>query len=85
MKKVLMSAAFIFIAVLAINAQETKTKPVTTPTDKVHNVTHPHHKVSHGTKTKHETAAGTKHVTTEKTPQKEALKPKEKTEEKPKH
>ena len=80
MKKVVMSAAFIFIAVLAINAQETKTKPVTTPTDKVHNVTHPHNKVSHGTKTKHETAEGKKHVTTEKTPQKEALKPKEKTE-----
>jgi len=80
MKKVLMSAAFIFIAVFAINGQETKTKPVTTPSDKVHNVTQPHHKVSHGTKTKHKTAEGKKHVTTDKTSKPEALKPKEKTE-----
>jgi len=85
MKKVLISAAFILIAGFAVNAQEAKTKPVTTPTDKVHNVTHPHHKVSHGTKTKTETAGGHKHVTTEKTTKQEALKPKEKTEEKPKH
>jgi hypothetical protein len=82
MKKVLMSAAFIFVAVLAINAQETKTKPVTTPTDKVHNVTHPHDKVSHGTKTKHKSVEGKKHVTTEKTSKQEALEPKKKTEEK---
>ena len=75
-----MSAVFMLIAVLAINAQETKTKPVTTPTDKVHNVTHPHDKVSHGTKTKHKTATGSKHVTTKKTSNAEALKPKEKTE-----
>jgi hypothetical protein len=80
MKKVLMSAAFMFVAILAINAQETKTKPVTTPTDKVHNVTHPHNKVSHGTKTKHKTAAGKKHVTTEKTSKPEALEPKKKEE-----
>jgi len=79
MKKVVMSAVLILIAGLAINAQETKTKPVTTPTDKVHNVTHPHNKVSHGTKSKHKTAEGTKHVTTEKT-SKEALEPKKKTE-----
>jgi hypothetical protein len=80
MKKALLSAALIFVAVLAIHAQETKTKPVTTPTDKVHNVTHPHNKVSHGTKTKHKTAEGKKHVTTEKTSKAEALEPKKKTE-----
>ena len=80
MKKVLMSAVFILIAGLAINAQETKTKPVTTPSDKVHNVTHTHDKVSHGTKTKHKTAEGKKHVTTEKTSKSEALEPKKKAE-----
>jgi len=79
MKKVLMSAAFIFIAVVAINAQETKTKPVTTPADKAHNVTHHHNKVSHGTKSKHKTAEGKKTVTTDKT-SKEALEPKKKEE-----
>lgn len=40
------------------NAQETKSKAVTTPGDKVHNVIHPHHKRSHGRKYKRETAHG---------------------------
>ena len=83
MKKTLTTIAFIFgIGIFAVNAQEAKTKPITTPSDKVHNVTHPHHKVSHGTKTKTETAGGKKHVTTTKTSHAEALKPKEKTEQK---
>ena len=50
----------ITVTAISAKAQETKTKPVTTPTDKVHNVTHPHHKVSHGTKTKTKTATGKK-------------------------
>jgi hypothetical protein len=83
MKKALITAAFMLgIGVCAIHAQETKTKPVTTPTDKVHNVTHPHNKVSHGEKTKTKTATGKKHVTTEKTTKPEALEPKKKTEKK---
>ncbi|TMI94116.1 MAG: hypothetical protein E6H06_09990 [Bacteroidetes bacterium] len=82
MKKLLLSLALIFVVgICAINAQETKTKPVTTPSDKVHNVVHPHHKISHGEKYKHKTASDKKHVVTKKTG-KEALKPKEKTEKK---
>ena len=80
MKKIL-SMLLVFITVTAISAkaQETKTKPVTTPTDKVHNVVHPHHKVSHGTKYKHKTATGKKTTTTEKTSKTEAVVPKKKT------
>jgi hypothetical protein len=80
MKKIL-SMLLVFITVTAISAkaQETKTKPVTTPTDKVHNVVHPHHKVSHGTKYKHKTATGKKTTTTVKTSKTEAVVPKKKT------
>jgi glucan phosphoethanolaminetransferase (alkaline phosphatase superfamily) len=83
MKKLLLSFALLFVVgICAINAQETKTKPVTTPSDKVHNVVHPHNKISHGTKYKHKTANDKKHVVTKKTANAEALKPKEKTEKK---
>ncbi|HEV8283838.1 MAG TPA: hypothetical protein VGQ09_05995 [Chitinophagaceae bacterium] len=83
MKKVILSLALMFgVGVCAINAQETKTKPVTTPSDKVHNVVHPHHKISHGVKYKHKTANDKKHVVTTKTEHSQALKPKEKTEKK---
>lgn len=69
---------FITVAAVSAKAQETKTKPVTTPTDKVHNVTHPHHKVSHGTKHKTETATGKKTTTEVKTSKQEAAVPKKK-------
>jgi hypothetical protein len=83
MKKLLLSFAFMFVAgICVINAQETKTKPVTTPSDKVHNVIHPHNKISHGVKYKHKTANDKKHVVTKKTAKAEALKPKEKIEKK---
>jgi hypothetical protein len=83
MKKLLLSFALMFVVgICAINAQETKTKPVTTPKDKAHNVIHPHDKVSHGVKYKHKTANDKKQVVTKKTGTPEALKPKEKTEKK---
>jgi hypothetical protein len=83
MKKLLLSFALMFVVgICAINAQETKTKPVTTPSDKVHNVIRPHHKISHGVKYKHKTANDKKQVVTKKTGNSEALKPKEKTEKK---
>lgn len=69
---------FITVAAVSAKAQETKTKPVTTPTDKVHNVTHPHHKDSHGTKHKTETATGKKTTTEVKTSKQEAAVPKKK-------
>ena len=82
MKKLLLSLALIFVVgICAISAQETKTKPVTTPSDKVHNVIDPHHESCHGEKYKHKTASDKKHVVTKKIG-KEALKPKEKTEKK---
>ena len=70
---------FITVVVVSVNAQESKTKPVTTPTDKVHNVIHPHKKVSHGTKTKSKTATGRKTTTEVKTSKTEAVVPKKKT------
>ena len=83
MKKLLLSFTLMFfVGICAVNAQETKTKPVTTPSDKVHNVIHPHNKISHGVKYKHKTASDKKHVATKKTANSEALKPKEKTEKK---
>ena len=69
----------ITIAAVSAKAQETKTKPVTTPTDKVHNVIHPHNKVSHGTKYKHKTATGKKTTAEVKTNKQEAVVPKKKT------
>ena len=55
MKKIIpLLVLFLSAAVFSASAQETKTKPITTPTDKVHNVIHPHHKIAHGTKHKHE-------------------------------
>ena len=81
MKKVFFSLALIFgVGIYSISAQETKTKPVTTPSDKVHNVIHPHHKISHGVKYKHKSANDKKHVVTRKTENAQALKPKQKTE-----
>ena len=68
------------VGIYFVSAQETKAKPVTTTSDKVHNVTHPHHKISHGTKYKHKSAYHKKHVVTRKTENAEALKPKRKTE-----
>ena len=81
MKKVFFSLALMFgVGIYSISAQETKTKPVTTPSDKVHNVIHPHHKISHGVKYKHKSANDKKHVVTRKTENAQALKPKQKTE-----
>ena len=80
MKKIIsMLLFFITVTAISVKAQETKTKPVTTPTDKVHNVTHPHQKVSHGTKTKSKTATGKKSTTEVKTNKQEAAVPKKKT------
>jgi hypothetical protein len=79
MKKIIpLFAFFLTVAVFSASAQETKTKPVTTATDKVHNVIHPHHKVAHGTKTKHESVTGKKTVTQVKTTKPEAAVPKKK-------
>ena len=79
MKKIIASFVFLFsVAVFSASAQETKTKPVTTPTDKVHNVIHPHHKIAHGTKHKHESVTGKKTVTEVKTTKAEAADPKKK-------
>ena len=80
MKKIIsMLLFFITVTAISAKAQETKTKPVTTPTDKVHNVTHPHQKVSHGTKYKSKTATGKKTTTEVKTNKQEAAVPKKKT------
>ena len=80
MKKIIpMLLFFITVAAVSAKAQETKTKPVTTPTDKVHNVTHPNNKVSHGTKSKHKTATGKKSTTEVKTNTTQAAVPKKKT------
>ena len=79
MKKIIpLFAFFLSAAVFSASAQETKTKPVTTPTDKVHNVIHPHHKVSHGTKHKQESVTGKKTVTEVKTAKPEAADTKKK-------
>jgi hypothetical protein len=68
MKKIIpLLAFFLTVAVFSARAQETKTKPVTTTSDKVHNVIHPHKKISHGTKYKHKSASGKKTVATVKT------------------
>ena len=73
MKKIIpLLAFFLSVAVFSANAQETKTKPVTTTTDKMHNVIHPHHKIAHGTKYKHESVTGKKTVTETKTTKPEA-------------
>jgi hypothetical protein len=79
MKKIIpLLVFFLSAAVFSARAQETKTKPVITPTDKVHNVIHPHHKISHGTKYKHRSAAGKKTVKETKTTKPEAAEPKKK-------
>ena len=65
-------------AAFSVTAQETKTKPVTTPTDKVHNVIHRHHKISHGSKYVHKSAAGKKTEAEVKTTKTEAAVPKKK-------
>ena len=70
---------FITVAAFSTKAQETKTKPVTTPGDKVHNVIHPKHKVSHGTKYKHKTSSGKKTTTVVRTNKTQAVAPKKKT------
>ena len=79
MKKIIpLLVFFLSAAVFSASAQETKTKPITTPTDKVHNVIHPHHKIAHGTKHKHESVTGKKTVTQVKTTKSEAAVPKRK-------
>ena len=65
-------------AVFSAKAQETKTKPVTTPTDKVHNVIHKHHKISHGRKYVHKSAVGKKTEAEVRTTKTEAAAPKKK-------
>ena len=80
MKKIIpLLAFFLSAAVFSASAQETKTKPVVTPSDKVHNVIHPHHKVAHGTKYKHKSATGKKTESQIKTTKPEAIDPKKKT------
>ena len=80
MKKIIsMLLFFITVTAISAKAQEAKTKPVTTPTDKVHNVTHPHQKVSHGTKYKSKTTTGKKTTTEVKTNKQQAAVPKKKT------
>ncbi len=80
MKKIIsLLAVFLCVAVFSASAQETKTKPVTTPGDKVHNVIHPKHNIAHGTKYKHKTATGKKQVMTVKRKDPEPLTPKKKT------
>ena len=79
MKKIIpLLAFFLSAAAFSASAQETKTKPVVTPSDQVHNVIHPHHKVAHGTKYKHESVTGKKTVTQVKTTKPEAAVPKKK-------
>jgi 23S rRNA maturation mini-RNase III len=80
MKKIIpILLVFLGAAVFSAQAQETKTKPVTTPTDKVHNVIHRHHKISHGRKIVHKSAAGNKTEAEVKTTKTEAAAPKKKT------
>jgi hypothetical protein len=79
MKKIIPLLVFFMSAgIFSAHAQETKTKPITTPSDKVHNVLHPKKKIDHGTKYKHKSVTGKKTVTIKKKPQAEALKPKTK-------
>ena len=79
MKKIIpLFAFFISAGIFSATAQETKTKPITTPSDKVHNVVHPKNKIDHGTKYKHKSVTGKKKVVEERKPQAEALKPKTK-------
>jgi curli biogenesis system outer membrane secretion channel CsgG len=80
MKRILpLLAFFLSAAVFSANAQETKSKPITTPSDKVHNVIHPKNKVSHGTKFKHKTATGKKKTVVAKTDEAVPMEPKKKT------
>ena len=80
MKKIIpLLAFFLSAAVFSARAQETKTKPVTTPSDKVHNVIHPHNKIAHGTKYKHKSASGKKTVSTVKKNEPEPAETKKKT------
>lgn len=71
--------AIIFtMGAFSAQAQEMKSKAVTTPGDKVHNVMHPRHKKSHGRKYKHESASGKVSKSKVVTPAAHAMKPKEK-------
>jgi hypothetical protein len=80
MKKVIpLLVIFLSAVAFSAKAQETKTKPVTTPADKVHNLVHPKKKISHGTKYKHKTPAGKKQVVTVRNKETEPLAPKKKT------
>ena len=70
MKKLIPILIFLISGVaLSANAQDakTKTKPITTPVDKVNNVVRPHHKISHGTKYVNKSATGRKTETEVKT------------------
>ena len=79
MKKIVsLFAFFLGVAMFSASAQETKTKPITTPTDKVHNVIHPHHKIAHGTKYVHKSATGKKTEAGVKTTKSEAAASKKK-------
>jgi hypothetical protein len=79
MKKIIpFLIVFLSAAVISVSGQETKSKPVTTPADKVHNVIHPHHKVSHGKKYVHKSASGKKTEAAVKTTRTEAADPKRK-------
>jgi hypothetical protein len=84
MKKILATLVVAMGLVVAVHAQETKEKPVTTPGDKVHNTLHPKNKVQHGTKYKHETVSGKKSTSTVKSNKQEALEPKKKSDKKDK-
>ncbi len=79
MKKIMMLLVIVFtMGAFSANAQETKSKAVTTPGDKIHNVIHPHHKKSHGRKYKHTTAHGKVTKSKVTTPHAQPMKPEEK-------
>lgn len=84
MKKILATLVVAMGFAVAVHAQETKEKPVTTPGDKVHNTIHPKNKVQHGTKYKHESVTGKKTTTTMKSSKQEAMEPKKKSDKKEK-
>ncbi|HMG67342.1 MAG TPA: hypothetical protein VK588_06635 [Chitinophagaceae bacterium] len=80
MKKIMIALVIGFIIIgFSAGAQETKTKPLTTPSDKIHNMVHPGSKIQHGTKYKHKAVSGKKTTTTVKGKE-EALEPKKKIE-----
>lgn len=82
MKKIMVALVIGFTIIgFSASAQETKTKskPLTTPSDKIHNMVHPGSKIQHGTKYKHKSPSGKKTSTAVKGKE-EPLEPKKKIE-----